>query len=62
MKEGYKFETLSLLPVPWSEASREQIEGREDEITDNYAQYCSLVRTGIGPTSMILAGEVDGGE
>ena len=25
----------------------------------NHAQYCSIVRTGIGPTSLVLAGEVD---
>lgn len=58
---GYKFETLSLLPVPWPEASREQIESREDEIVENYSQYCSICRTQIGSTSMLIAGEVDGG-
>jgi hypothetical protein len=58
---GYKFETLSLLNKPWGETTREEIEGREDEIVDNYAQYCSICRTEIGGASMVIAGEVDGG-
>lgn len=57
---GYKFETLSLLNAPWSETSREEIEGREDDVVDNYAQYCSICKTGIGGASMIIGGEVDG--
>ncbi|KAI9826244.1 MAG: hypothetical protein M1819_007412 [Sarea resinae] len=58
---GYKFETLSLLPDQWDATSREYIEGREDEIVNNYAQYCSVVKTGIGGAKMILGGEVDAG-
>lgn len=61
-QQGYKFETLSLLAKPWGEASREEIEGREDDVVDNYAQYCSLCKTGIGGASMIIGGEVDGGK
>ncbi|KAL8728538.1 MAG: hypothetical protein Q9181_005316 [Wetmoreana brouardii] len=56
---GYKFETLSLLPRTWDETSREYIEGREDLIVSNHAQYCSVVRTGIGKSRLILGGEVD---
>ncbi|KAG9232728.1 RAI1 like PD-XK nuclease-domain-containing protein [Amylocarpus encephaloides] len=56
---GYKFETLCLLPAPWGETSRSYIENREEEIVNNYAQYCSVVRTGIGNNVMILGGEVD---
>ncbi|MCJ1418207.1 Dom-3 Z [Xylographa parallela] len=59
---GYKFETLSLLPAPWDPTSREYIESREDEIVNNHAQYCSIVKTGIGKAKMILGGEVDAGE
>lgn len=59
---GYKFETLSLLDQPWGETSREEIEAREDEVVDNYAQYCSLCKTGIAGVSMIIGGEVDGGQ
>ena len=58
---GYKFETLSLLNKPWGETTREEIEGREDEVVDNYAQYCSICRTEIGGASMVIGGEVDGG-
>lgn len=56
---GYKFETLCLLPAPWAETPRDYIENRENEIVNNYAQYCSVVRTGIGNSVMILGGEVD---
>ncbi|KAI0119176.1 protein RAI1 [Daldinia grandis] len=56
---GYKFETLSCLPRPWGEVHREIIESRDEEIVNNKAQYCSVVRTGIGKTVMCLGGEVD---
>ncbi|KAH8588382.1 protein RAI1 [Bisporella sp. PMI_857] len=56
---GYKFETLCLLPSTWAETSRDYIENRQSEIVNNYAQYCSIVRTGIGNTSLVIGGEVD---
>lgn len=56
---GYKFETLCLLPKPWDQTSREYIENRGNEVVSNYAQYCSVVKTGIGNTSMVIGGEVD---
>ena len=56
---GYKFETVSSMPAPWPETSREYIESREEETVSNYAQYCSVVRTGFGKVKMILGGEVD---
>lgn len=57
---GYKFETLSLLPNQWDHTTREYIEGREKLVVRNYAQYCSLVRTGFGNSKIIIGGEVDG--
>ncbi|KAL7625401.1 decapping endonuclease targeting mRNA [Parahypoxylon ruwenzoriense] len=56
---GYKFETLCCLPRPWGEVSRDVIENRDKEIVSNKAQYCSIVRTGIGNTVLCLGGEVD---
>lgn len=56
---GYKFETLATLPAPWSETTREYIESRVDETVNNEAQYCSVVRTGVGKTILCLGGEVD---
>ncbi|KAI9741941.1 MAG: decapping endonuclease targeting mRNA [Cirrosporium novae-zelandiae] len=56
---GYKFETLSLLPQPWDQISREFIESREKHIVGNYVQYCSVVRTGIGRCKLVIGGEVD---
>ena len=58
---GYKFETLSLLDKPWDEIPRDVIEARGDHIVNNKAQYCSVVRTGIGKARMIIGGEVDAG-
>lgn len=48
-----------MLPKTWDESTREEIEGRENEVVNNAAQYCSVVRTGIGNVRMILGGEVD---
>ena len=59
---GYKFETLSLISDTWAATSRETIENRESEVVNNYAQYCSIVKTGIGKAKMIIGGEVDAGK
>ncbi|KAF7616460.1 hypothetical protein AFLA_004520 [Aspergillus flavus NRRL3357] len=56
---GYKFETLSLLNQPWDPTTREEIESRDELVVNNNAQYCSIVRTGIGKTRLIIGGEVD---
>ncbi|KAL4926511.1 DXO/RAI1 family decapping nuclease [Aspergillus undulatus] len=56
---GYKFETISVLDKTWDEATRDEIEGREDLVVNNNAQYCSIARTGIGRTKLVLGGEVD---
>ncbi|EWC45081.1 hypothetical protein DRE_06220 [Drechslerella stenobrocha 248] len=56
---GYKFETLSTLATPWGEAPRDEIENRGREVVNNKAQYCSIVKTGFGNCSLIIAGEVD---
>ncbi|KAF9881138.1 hypothetical protein CkaCkLH20_01288 [Colletotrichum karsti] len=56
---GYKFETLATLPAPWGDTPRDYIENRPNEIVNNKAQYCSVVRTGIGQTVICIGGEVD---
>ncbi|POR39587.1 Uncharacterized protein TPAR_00221 [Tolypocladium paradoxum] len=56
---GYKFETLSTIPATWHETSRDYIENRDNQVVNNKAQYCSVVRTGIGKTILCLGGEVD---
>ena len=56
---GYKFETLSLIPDQWNSIPREFIESREDMVVNNYAQYCSIVKTGIGKARLVIGGEVD---
>jgi RAT1-interacting protein len=59
---GYKFETLSTIPAPWGETSRDYIENRENEVVNNKEQYCSVVRTGVGKSIVCLGGEVDASE
>ena len=59
MISGYKFETLSLIPDQWDSISRELIESREDMGVNNYAQYCSVVKTEIGKAKLVIGGEVD---
>jgi RAT1-interacting protein len=49
------------MPDTWDATSRDYIEGRENEIVNNHAQYVSIVRTGIGNTTLLLGGEVDAG-
>lgn len=56
---GYKFEAISTLPRPWSECSRQLIEKRNKKMVNNYEQYISVVKTGIGKVKLLLAGEVD---
>lgn len=57
---GYKFETIATLPKPWSYCTREEIEEeRLEKQVNNFEQFCSLVRTGVGTVKMVLAGEVD---
>ncbi|KAJ6024934.1 decapping endonuclease targeting mRNA [Penicillium herquei] len=56
---GYKFEVLSVLRQPWDPTPRDEIEARPDQVVNNSAQYCSVVKTGMGSVRMILGGEVD---
>ena len=59
---GYKFETLSLIPDTWDATPRDVIENRENEVVNNHAQYCSIVKTSIGKAKLIIGGEVDAGK
>ncbi|KAA8915302.1 hypothetical protein TRICI_002549 [Trichomonascus ciferrii] len=58
---GYKFEAISMLDKPWSEATRDEIFDRpKTKQVNNIEQYLSIVRTGVGSVKLVLAGEVDG--
>lgn len=48
-----------MLRQPWDPTPREEIENRDAEIVNNSAQYCSVVRTGIGNMRLVIGGEVD---
>lgn len=48
-----------MLPKPWAECTRDEIESRETQIVNNNPQFCSVVRTGIGQSSLVIGGEVD---
>jgi RAT1-interacting protein len=56
---GYKFEKMATIPKPWSQCSRSLINKRNKQIVNNYEQYISVIRTGIGKVKMALAGEID---
>lgn len=56
---GYKFEAVATLPKPWAETPRLTIEKRNKKLVNNYEQYISVVKTGIGKAKVLLAGEVD---
>lgn len=56
---GYKFEAVTTLPKPWADCSRLEIEKRNTRPVNNYEQFISVVRTGIGKVKLLLAGEVD---
>ncbi|KAK5941768.1 decapping endonuclease targeting mRNA [Knufia obscura] len=56
---GYKFETVSLLERHWCYTERSEIEARDAAQVSNYAQYCSIVRTGFGKSKIVIGGEVD---
>nr|5ULJ_A Chain A, RAI1 [Scheffersomyces stipitis CBS 6054]5ULJ_B Chain B, RAI1 [Scheffersomyces stipitis CBS 6054]5ULJ_C Chain C, RAI1 [Scheffersomyces stipitis CBS 6054]5ULJ_D Chain D, RAI1 [Scheffersomyces stipitis CBS 6054] len=56
---GYKFEAIATLPKPWADCSRQQIDKRGKKMVNNYEQYISVIKTGIGEAKMLLAGEVD---
>ncbi|SMR59565.1 unnamed protein product [Zymoseptoria tritici ST99CH_3D1] len=56
---GYKFESLSTLPHPFPDCTRQEIESRPSLPVSTAAQFCSIVRTTIGSTNLLLAGEVD---
>lgn len=56
---GYKFETMTTLKKPWAETARKTIEKRHKQLVNNYEQYISVVRSGVGKVKTLLAGEVD---
>lgn len=59
MYSGYKFESIATVPKPLNEVSRATIEKRNKKLVNNVEQYASVVKTGIGKTKIVLAGEVD---
>ena len=59
MYAGYKFEELSTLSKPLQESTQQEIERRNENVVDNIQQYCSIVKTQIGSSTLIMGGEVD---
>ena len=59
MYGGYKFETLFTLEKAWDESTREEIESRDKVVVNNKEQYCSVVKTKIGQSTIVMGGEVD---
>jgi RAT1-interacting protein len=59
MFSGYKFEELSTLTKTWDETTRQEIESRAKNVVDNFQQYCSIVKTQLGSSTIVMGGEVD---
>ena len=59
MFTGYKFEELSTLTKTWDESTRQEIESRTKNIVDNFQQYCPIVKTQLGSSTIVMGGEVD---
>lgn len=59
MFSGYKFEELATLSKTWDESTRMEIENRNLSVVDNIQQYCSVVKTQLGSSTIIMGGEVD---
>lgn len=56
---GYKFETVATIPHPWKDVLRKCIDSRHKKPVNNYEQFLSVIKTGIGPVKLVLAGEID---
>lgn len=56
---GYKFEAVATLNKPWPLETRDEIENRSKLVVNNFEQYSSVVKTGIGKVKYLIAGEVD---
>lgn len=56
---GYKFETLTTLPKPWTNCTRKEIEKRNKLPVNNIEQYSIMVKTTIGSTPLLIGAEVD---
>lgn len=50
---------MSVLEKTWSECTRSQIEERDHHVVNNNEQYCSVVQTSIGGSTLVIGGEVD---
>ncbi|BFZ57341.1 decapping endonuclease targeting mRNA [Savitreella phatthalungensis] len=56
---GYRYEGLSTIPRTWPHTTRGEIESRAAREVNTNVQYISVVRTRLGPVSLVLGGEVD---
>lgn len=56
---GYKFETVATIPQPWKDVLRKYIDSRHKKPVNNYEQFLLVIKTGIGPVKLVLAGEID---
>jgi RAT1-interacting protein len=56
---GYKFEEISTLEKTWDESTRDEIERRNENVVDSIQQYCSVVKTQLGSSTLVIGGEVD---
>lgn len=57
---GYRFETLSTIACPPSEVTAKVLQERvEEAVVDTHVQFCSVVRTCLGSSEIVMGAEVD---
>lgn len=56
---GYKFESLSCIPVSPAVVTKAQLEDREHGHVNTKVQYCSVFKSKIGNHTLVCGGEVD---
>ncbi|KAI3660514.1 hypothetical protein MP638_000971 [Amoeboaphelidium occidentale] len=56
---GYKFETISTVPVHPSAVGPKHLQERLEQTVNNHSEYGSVLKTKIGRNSVIIGAEVD---
>lgn len=59
---GYRFESLSTVssfPSKTDPVDKEELESRKSSVVNTNEQYCTVVKTRLGNTSIVMGAEVD---
>jgi RAT1-interacting protein len=59
---GYRFESLSTVakfPSSKEAVDKDELQSRKSSVVNTNEQYCTVVKTRLGNTSLIMGAEVD---